>query len=70
MKAELERNGHATCAQPICVMPSRLITPTMRWCAGHDDAGTTYIGPVHMRCNVRDGARRARARQDVTTLRW
>ena len=70
MKRQLERDGHAYCAQPICVMRSRLITPSMRWCAGHNDAGTDYIGPVHQQCNVRDGARRARARQNATTLRW
>jgi len=69
MKAQLDRDGFTYCAQPVCVMRSRLITPSMRWCAGHNDAGTEYIGPVHMRCNVRDGARRGRARQNVIQLR-
>jgi hypothetical protein len=70
MKAQIERDGYGYCAQPVCVMPSRLITLTMRWCAGHNDAGTAYIGPVHQRCNVRDGAKRGRARQNATTLKW
>ncbi|MGZ4524221.1 MAG: hypothetical protein ACXVXO_12525 [Mycobacteriaceae bacterium] len=69
-KALLEREGSAQCAQPICLMRSRLIVPGMKWCAGHDDTGTYYIGLVHQRCNVVDGARRGRARQSVTSLRW
>jgi hypothetical protein len=69
MKAQLERDGSAQCAQPVCVMRSRLILPGMRWCAGHNDAGTEYIGLVHTRCNQRDGALRARARQNVIRLR-
>lgn len=70
MKAQLERDGSAYCAQPICVMPSRLILPGMKWCAGHDDPGTEYIGLVHKRCNESDAGRRARARQSVTRLQW
>jgi len=62
--------GSLTCAQPVCVMPSRIILPGMRWCGGHDDTGTAYIGPVHERCNVKDAAKRARARQSTTRLRW
>jgi hypothetical protein len=69
MKRQLERDGSAQCAQPVCVMRSRLILPGMAWCAGHNDAGTAYIGPVHRICNVRDGARRARARQNVIRMR-
>jgi hypothetical protein len=69
MKAQLERDGYAYCAQPMCVMRTRLITPTMRWCAGHNDAGTEYIGLVHTRCNTSDAGRRARARQNVIRLR-
>jgi hypothetical protein len=69
-KAQLARDGHLICAQPECVLRSRLILPGMRWCAGHDDTGTAYIGPVHLRCNIRDGAKRARARQTASRLRW
>lgn len=69
-KAQLARDGSALCGQPICVMPTRLILPGMDWCAGHDDTGTRYIGLVHARCNRRDGAVRARARQTASPLRW
>jgi len=55
---QLQRQGHLTCAQPTCLMRSRIITPSMEWAAGHDDTGTRYIGPVHRRCNTSDGARR------------
>lgn len=70
MKAQLEQDGSAQCAQPVCRMRSRLIFPGMAWCAGHDDTGTHYIGPVHALCNVKDGARRGRARQTSTRLTW
>ena len=70
MAAQLKRDGYLTCVQPVCLLHSRAILPGMRWCAGHDDTGTTYIGPVHFRCNVVDGAKRARARQDASPLRW
>lgn len=30
---------------------------------GHNDDGVTYSGPQHAACNVKDGARRARAKQ-------
>lgn len=61
--AALERDGYAWCAQPVCVMPSRKILPGSRWCAGHDDTGTRYIGLVHERCNIRDASVRARQAQ-------
>lgn len=69
MKAQLERDGSAQCAQPICLMRTRLILPGMHWCAGHDETGTRYIGLVHRLCNVRDGAKRGRARQNVIRMR-
>ena len=37
---------------------------------GHQDDGVRYRGLEHAACNVRDGARRGRARQDVTRLQW
>lgn len=70
MKVQLERNGSAQCAQPICLMRSRLILPGMAWCAGHDDTGTRYIGLVHAKCNRSDGGVRGRARQTASRLRW
>jgi hypothetical protein len=48
--------GEAYCAQPTCVMPSRWIQPGTRWALGHSDDRTTWIGPVHHRCNQLDGA--------------
>lgn len=68
--AQLERDGHLTCAQPVCVEPTRTIRPDTPWAAGHDDAGTHYIGPVHRTCNQSAAAVAARARQDATTLTW
>jgi hypothetical protein len=48
--------GDGWCAQPICLMPSRRIAPGARWCLGHNDAGTEWIGPVHELCNQREAA--------------
>lgn len=53
---QLERDGYLICNQPVCVMSDRTIHQGDRWCAGHDDSGTRYIGPVHATCNERDGA--------------
>lgn len=50
--------GHAWCAQPICIYPTRWIQPGTRWALGHNDARTAWIGPVHHACNQLDGARR------------
>lgn len=73
---ELKRAGALRCAQAECVMPTRTIRPGDPWALGHDDTGTAYIGPVHKRCNDRDGARRANRRarglpdQPGTAGRW
>lgn len=67
---QLEQTGQLVCAQRVCVLFHRRITPATKWHLGHDDTGTRYIGPVHAICNVKDGARRARARQRATRLRW
>lgn len=50
------RGQWLTCMQPECVMPSRDIPPTMRAFTGHDDSGNVVVGPVHAKCNARDGA--------------
>ena len=75
--AQLKREGYLLCTAKTCVMPSREITNLNGRArdglhAGHNDAGTEYDGPQHNACNVKDGARRARARQNVKTtrLRW
>lgn len=69
-EAQLARDGYLVCAQPVCLHRDRTILPGMRWCAGHNDTGTAYLGPVHFRCNVTDGAKRGRARQGASRLRW
>jgi transcription initiation factor TFIIIB Brf1 subunit/transcription initiation factor TFIIB len=66
---QMQRDGYLVCAQPVCVMGDRTIHQGERWCAGHDDTGTRYIGPVHHRCNERDAAVRANARSHTAT-RW
>ena len=75
--AQLKRDGFLPCTAKVCVFPTREITnPNGRardgLHAGHNDAGTEYDGPQHNACNVKDGARRARARQTVKTVsrRW
>lgn len=68
-KAQLERDGYLTCAEPLCVMRCRTILPGMKWAAGHDPSGSYYIGPVHRRCNAHEAAVRARARQTTTAQR-
>lgn len=74
---QLKREGFLLCTAKRCVFPTRQITnPNGRdrdgLHAGHDDTGTEYDGPQHNACNVKDGARRGRARQKRrgTSLRW
>lgn len=72
---QLERDGHLVCTAATCVMPTRILTNANGrepdgLHLGHDDTGTRYVGPQHNACNVRDGARRGRARQTETPLRW
>ena len=67
---QLHRDGYLTCTAKTCVMPTRTITnPNGRapdgLNAGHADNGVDYDGPQHRACNVKDGARRARAKQDA-----
>lgn len=47
--------GHASCCQPVCLMPSRAITPGTPWDLAHDPTRTRWLGPAHRRCNRRDG---------------
>lgn len=63
LEREMQVRGYLWCAQDVCVMPSRAIKPHERWHVAHDHTGTTYLGAAHAKCNVRDGAVRARARQ-------
>ena len=73
--AQLKRDGYLTCTADECLFDTRDITnPNGRdqdgLHAGHEDDGVNYRGPQHNQCNVRDGAVRARAKQDVTNLQW
>ena len=71
----LIRAGHALeCTAAICVFDRAPITnPNGRdpdgLHLGHNDDGVTYAGPQHALCNVKDGARRARALQEPPS-RW
>ena len=63
-----------TCTATTCVMPSRAMTNPNGNAPdglhlGHNDDGTTYAGPQHNACNVKDGARRGRAKQNQPR-RW
>lgn len=68
LKRELRLQGHLTCTAKHCLMDTRLITNPRGnqpdgLTAGHADNGTDYDGPQHRLCNLRDGAKRARAKQ-------
>lgn len=64
------RGEWLTCAQPECVMPTRDIAPTDPAHVGHNDTGTLLIGPVHQRCNSRDGAIRGNQMRGTQRRRW
>ena len=69
LKRQLRVDGALWCTAKTCVMQTRTITnPNGNaddgLTAGHADNGTDYDGPQHRLCNVKDGARRARAKQD------
>jgi len=50
--------GEAECAELVCVMPDRWIEPGEEWDLAHDRrVPGTYLGPAHVRCNRREGAR-------------
>jgi hypothetical protein len=55
---------------PCCLCGRPMYGPTSRLHADHDPVTGGYRGLSHERCNVRDGARRGRARQNVSRLRW
>ena len=67
---EMQTQGYLLCQQPVCVEPSRVITPNTRWHAGHADDGVNYIGPVHATCNRQDGAKRGNERSRGVDRRW
>jgi hypothetical protein len=66
--AQLKRDGYLVCTAAVCVFDTRTITnPNGRdpdgLNAGHADDGVNYRGPEHRMCNLKDGSRRARAKQ-------
>lgn len=54
---------------PCCLCTRPLGTNTRRIHLDHNPHGG-YRGLAHARCNVTDGARRGRARQQSSPLRW
>lgn len=68
--AQLRAAGTGTCAEPVCVAPTRLITPDMDLHLSHDPSGHHVIGLSHSQCNRVEAARRARALQDASRLTW
>ena len=56
--APVVARGDATCHEPICLMPTRAITPGSRWHLSHDPTGTVILGPSHQRCNTSEAATR------------
>lgn len=57
---------------PCCLCGHPMYPPTRYLHADHDPTTGGYRGLAHARCNVRDGARRGRARQNARTtqLQW
>lgn len=70
---QLKHDGYLLCTAVDCVFPTREITqPNGRERAGlhlgHEDNGIDLRGPEHNACNVKDGARRGRAKQNAMPL--
>lgn len=65
--------GGARCAEPVCLLPSRLIpaewADTQLWHLSHDPTGTVTIGPSHRRCNLAENARRNNPKR-AARRRW
>src|SRR5689334_5696671 len=54
--ATLRTAGAGLCAERICVMRSRVITPDMDLHLAHDPTGTRVLGLAHARCNTHEAA--------------
>lgn len=63
--AQLQRDGVGACC--ICGRP---IAPGMDLHLDHTPDRTGYRGLAHACCNRSDGAKRGRARQTASLLRW
>jgi hypothetical protein len=55
--------GSGVCAERVCIMRSRVITPDMDLHLCHDPTGTRVLGLGHAACNRREAAVRARKLQ-------
>jgi hypothetical protein len=69
-KAELRAAGVGVCAEVVCLMRSRLITPGMALDLCHDRTTGAVLGLGHSKCNRTEASRHARALQDASRLRW
>lgn len=58
----LVAQGEALCAEPVCLMPTRVIPPqwarTQLWHLCHDPSGSIVIGIGHRKCNLSEAAKR------------
>jgi hypothetical protein len=61
--ATLRAQGAGLCAERVCVMRTRVITPEMDLHLSHDPTGLIVLGLSHAKCNVTEASRRARAMQ-------
>ena len=68
--AALRSAGSGLCAEIICLMPSRFITPGMDLHLCHDRRTGQVLGLGHARCNRSEASRYARAQQTASRLRW
>jgi hypothetical protein len=59
----LRQAGSGICAERVCIMRSRVITPDMDLHLCHDPTGTVVIGLGHADCNRHEAAVRARRMQ-------
>lgn len=59
-----------TPGDPCCLCGQPMYPPTANLHADHEPGTTHYRGLAHSHCNVRDGAKRARARQLSSRLTW
>jgi hypothetical protein len=59
----LRQAGSGVCAERVCVMRSRVITPDMDLHLCHDPTGTVVLGLGHRQCNLHEAAKRARKMQ-------
>lgn len=49
--------GEVDCHNPVCLAPTRRITPGTPWDLGHTPDRTTWRGPEHQACNRAEAAR-------------